>query len=99
MLPACVWHDQAYIKGSWHQQNLSREYVDRVFYNQLLILADRGTFRLGKRLQAKVAYKFVRQFGCNWWEGREYGEPTIEQKQTVAAIYNFSSVSNEVYFV
>lgn len=84
MLAACIWHDQAYKKGSWQMEHLSREYVDRVFYNQLLELATRGTFKAGKRLQALIAYRFVREFGSTWWEGREFGEPSIDTKEIVA---------------
>lgn len=99
MKSACRWHDQAYKKDSWHQQNLSREYVDRVFLNQLLELAERGTFTLGKKAQAYAAYAFVRQFGSLWWEGVEYGEPTPQKKELVAAVYKGSELSSRSFIV
>lgn len=91
MLPACAWHDTAYTKGSWQMKHLSREYVDRVFYNQILELAKRGRCRAGKRVQAWVCYQLVRQFGASFWEGRQYGEPTFEEQQLVANWIQFNT--------
>lgn len=91
MLPACAWHDSAYMKDSWQQQHLSREYVDSVFYSQLLELAKRGRCRAGKRVQAWVCYRIVRRIGWAFWEGREYGDPTFEEQQIVANWIQFNT--------
>jgi hypothetical protein len=65
---ACMWHDKAYLKDSWHQQNLTREQVDRWFHTLLLIEANKGKFKALKRIQAYFMYQFVRAFGSKWWE-------------------------------
>ncbi len=85
MMPACEWHDKAYTTGSWQMQHLSREYVDRVFYNQLLELAKRGRCQAGKRAQAWLCYQVVRSCGGPFWEGRQYGDPQLEEVQMVAS--------------
>lgn len=71
-LSACIWHDQAYEAGSWHQKNLSRKQVDDHFLEMLLELSKRGRFQAGKRAQSYIMYSWVRAFGSYWWEGREY---------------------------
>jgi hypothetical protein len=70
--PACAWHDEAYIKGSWAQRNLSRYATDQHFLLQLLELAKRGRFQAGKRVQAYAMYHCVRLLGAPYWEGRQY---------------------------
>lgn len=69
--PACVWHDEAYIKNSWHQQNMTRKEVDDYFLFLLLHLANQGSYRPLKKVQAYIMYKFVRSVGSFWWEGTE----------------------------
>lgn len=62
-------HDIAYLRGSWHQANLSRYEVDRAFLFQLLELAKYGRFKPLKRLQAYGMYGVVRLLGGLFWEG------------------------------
>lgn len=64
---ACKWHDKAHLEQSWHQLNLSRYEIDRVFLLQMLTIAGKRKLR---RLQAYVFYGLARVFGGWFWEGR-----------------------------
>jgi hypothetical protein len=68
---ACIWHDQAYTEGSWHQANMTRKEVDDYFLVLLLYEANQGSYRPLKKSQAYIMYGFVRAFGSYWWEGKE----------------------------
>ena len=60
MNPACEWHDQAYVEGSWAQAHLSRAEVDRQFLTQLLEMAGRNPAKIAV---AWGAYRTVRALG------------------------------------
>lgn len=62
---ACDWHDKTYLKGSWHQENLSRKEVDQHFLKQMLLLANTPW----RRLRAYAMYGIVRAVGGIFWEG------------------------------
>lgn len=64
---ACEWHDRAYTDGSWHQQNLSRDEVDKWFLAQMLAIA--GDSKI-QRIRAYAYFWLVRLFGRKWWEGK-----------------------------
>lgn len=63
---ACDWHDRAYSENSYHQGALSREYVDRFFLRQMLLIAGRNPLRIA---QAWAFYWIARRLGGLWWEG------------------------------
>ena len=65
---ACYWHDLAYRKGSWHQENLSRKSIDKKFLEHLRLLAGANEARL---MQAEAMYFIVRLIGGMFWEGRK----------------------------
>ncbi len=65
---ACRWHDQTYTEGSYAQNKLSREVIDRLFLAQMLIIAE-DNFLL--KLKAHLYYRLARLFGARFWEGKE----------------------------
>lgn len=66
--PACEFHDRAYEDGSWHQKNLTRREVDKLFLDQMLLLAGNNTKKI---IKAYAFYHIVRKFGWLFWEGKE----------------------------
>lgn len=64
-IPACEWHDKAYLKDSWAQANISRLKTDRTFYAHMLQIA--GDNRLLKA-RAYAYYMLARAFGSDFWE-------------------------------
>lgn len=65
-LPACAWHDVAYIRESFLQGKLTRKQVDRWFLDQMLRIATNWR----ERAQAYAFYALARVFGAPFWEGR-----------------------------
>lgn len=68
--PACDWHDDSYITGSWHQKNMRRQDVDKHFLRLLLVLSKRGRLQGAKHVASYTMYGIVRVIGAPWWEGR-----------------------------
>ena len=66
MTPAAEWHDIAYTKGSWHQQNMTRKQVDEIFL-QLMLTCSTTTLQ---RARAYFYYGVVRAVGGIFWEGQ-----------------------------
>lgn len=64
---ACAFHDQAYIKDSWHQQNMTRIELDRWFLTQMLEISGRNILKIGA---SYLMYGVTRVFGGRWWEGK-----------------------------
>lgn len=63
----CRWHDLAYIKGSWHQLNMTRKQVDEHFLRMML---EDAQGNIPKRVASYVMYGVVRAVGWMWWEGK-----------------------------
>lgn len=63
----CAWHDRAYVKGSWHQLNLSRKQVDEHFLTMML---EDAQGNIPKRVASYVMYGLTRIFGGFFWEGK-----------------------------
>jgi hypothetical protein len=68
MLPACAWHDKAYVEGSWQQHFMTRKEVDDEFLRRMLELA--GSSLLLKA-RAYTYYGLVRACGGPFWEGEK----------------------------
>lgn len=64
---ACEFHDKAYIKGSWHQQNMSRKEVDKHFLSQLLLMSKNSVL---KKAASYFMYSVTRLGGWMFWEGK-----------------------------
>lgn len=69
LIPACSWHDSAYMKNSSQQQmGLTRKQIDDCFLRQMLLIAGSCS---GLKLRAQMYYRIVRLLGSLWWEGKE----------------------------
>lgn len=64
---ACRWHDDAYVRNSWHQYNLKRKETDLYFLKQMLSIAGDNPFL---RARAYLYYRLARIFGRRFWEGK-----------------------------
>ena len=62
---ACQWHDEAYSKGSFHEQNFSRKQMDLVFLAQMKLIAGKN---LLLKTKAFLYYGIARLFGGTYWE-------------------------------
>ena len=71
-VPACAWHDQAYIKGSKEQEEMTRKETDKAFLGWMLDIA-RSAPKWSRWLgfRAYVFYGITRLVGGWYWEGRK----------------------------
>jgi hypothetical protein len=65
---ACAWHDNAYLKGSLHQDKYSRAKIDEQFLQQMLEIAGDSWIL---RLRAHIYYTLARALGGQFWEGKK----------------------------
>lgn len=63
-VPACHWHDQQFDVARTGHQTKSRQTVDRMFLN-LMLLTARTRWQ---RIQAYALYGIARTFGGLWWK-------------------------------
>jgi hypothetical protein len=61
---ACKWHDDMYVMKEEKGNPLSREEVDKKFYNAMLAAAGDSLYY---QLKAKVYYGIVRAVGWYFW--------------------------------
>lgn len=65
--PACEFHDSAYEKDSFLQKKFTRAAIDKMFLNQMLVIAEENILL---KARAYLYYYIVRIFGGKYWEGK-----------------------------
>jgi len=76
-LPAAIWHDAAYVKGSSAQSTMMRHEVDVEFFKKCIDIANSPTLNITQterfelEKEAVALFLMVRKYGDAAWENAE----------------------------